>query len=592
MRQLFGVACTAPISPGKSGLKNSLWRAFCSNHAHRSNAMSNIVKTKFAGLLRGLLRRFEDGEETPEGPRPAGASTPSMSTTSPATPQPHQFPSPLLPSERSNPNELELPLHPILAALPMDLRAKVMQSPPPGTTLVMPVEKILSQLATGSVKISFGELRMAAPELFAHSGGENDSRPVTLPLHEILARLNPALLSRRSTQRQAEVGEEISGPFDGRGQGLKISTESLKAPAAPIPFVHRGIAPAAANGTNGTNHSSNGVAKPVEPSAPAFNKAPLIPIDHPIFAPLAALSEEWPEALQKEIVNQNLTNAQVALPPNLVEPALKRGRVIFAWRYIRSWINPPPPQQLSIHDGIELELPLKVLAPLFFSHGKNGAARKKVSISDEIPNLFFGFPQPNAEVPVPVAPAPAPRVAPTAPVKPTPAPKPLPAQRPLPRPADAIPAKLTDTNFYIWGENGEVPRVDSTDYKHSTAPATDFTHRYATPQEVVARAMALPGVNGVIIALPDGLKVASQIPQDLNGDTLAAFLPQIYDRVSQSTKELRMGALNNLRFTVGNVPWKIFRVNAVYFAVFGHPGKPLPTAELAVLAAELDRKKQ
>ena len=53
-----------------------------------------------------------------------------------------------------------------------------------------------------------------------------------------------------------------------------------------------------------------------------------------------------------------------------------------------------------------------------------------------------------------------------------------------------------------------------------------------------------------------------------------------------------MGALNNFNFTVGNVPWKIFRVNAVYFAAFGHAGEALPTAQLAALAAELDRKKQ
>ena len=51
----------------------------------------------------------------------------------------------------------------------------------------------------------------------------------------------------------------------------------------------------------------------------------------------------------------------------------------------------------------------------------------------------------------------------------------------------------------------------------------------------MTRTMALPGVAGALVALPDGLRVASQIPSDLNADTLAAFLPQIYDRVSQST---------------------------------------------------------
>ena len=104
--------------------------------------------------------------------------------------------------------------------------------------------------------------------------------------------------------------------------------------------------------------------------------------------------------------------------------------------------------------------------------------------------------------------------------------------------------------------------------------------------------MKLPGVAGAVIALPDGLKVASQIPPDLNGDTLAAFLPQIFARVNQCSRELRMGDMNNLSFTVGNVPWKIFRVNAVYFAAFGRANESMPAAPLASLAAELDRKKQ
>ena len=84
--------------------------------------------------------------------------------------------------------------------------------------------------------------------------------------------------------------------------------------------------------------------------------------------------------------------------------------------------------------------------------------------------------------------------------------------------------------------------------------------------------------------------MASQIPPELNGDTLAAFLPQIFSKVSQTTRELRMGELNNLNFTVGNVPWKIFRVNAIFFAAFGRAGEALPTGQLVALAAELDHK--
>lgn len=114
--------------------------------------------------------------------------------------------------------------------------------------------------------------------------------------------------------------------------------------------------------------------------------------------------------------------------------------------------------------------------------------------------------------------------------------------------------------------------------------------RQMQPKEVVARAMAMPGVAGAVVALADGLRVEGQVPPEFNADTIAAFLPQIFERVNQSTRELRMGALNNVSFTVGNVPWKIYRVGSIYFAVFGRPDEPFPKAELAHLAAGLNRK--
>ena len=126
--------------------------------------------------------------------------------------------------------------------------------------------------------------------------------------------------------------------------------------------------------------------------------------------------------------------------------------------------------------------------------------------------------------------------------------------------------------------------------KKDGTPGTAFLKRYATPNEIVSKAAALNGVDGALIALPDGLLVASRIPSTMNADTVAAFLPQIFGKVSQCTRELRLGDLNNLNFTVGNIPWKIFKVGAIYFAAFGRAGEAMPTAQLAGLAAELDHK--
>lgn len=566
--------------------------------------MSNAVKTKFAGMLRGLLRRFDDEAVAPSAPRAATAgSTPPAKEISPA---PAPVPSSMAavpPTAGRSADEISLSLQNIISALPMELRAKVMSVNTAGMMVSLPVARALDQLGTGSVKISFGELRRLAPGVFANSGGEHDAKPVVLPLGQILAQINPALLARRPAQKQVELGEDLSSPFDGRGEGLKISTETMRAPkpaSAPVPlprstpplserempvqapvtapspsFVPRWSPPAVGN--NQPIHAPNLPTPASLASAPVVQSAPAAPVPATVapspstssgtlLAPLDALAEAWPEALRMEIMQTGLGSSQVALPMNLVEPALKRGRVIFSWRYLRGWIQPVPPA-VSVHDGVELELPLKVLTPLFFARQKSApAAQKKVSVAAEIPNLFFGFPQPASapEVSAPVAFSPS-----ATPASPT--------------PAAAAPS---DTNFFTPPNQ---PQTSDTEFKRKGG--TDFLTRVASPSQIVFKAMELPGVAGAFIALPDGLKVASQIPSDLNADTLAAFVPQIFARVNQCSRELRMGDLNNLSFTVGNVPWRIFRVNAVYFAAFGRAGEQLPAAPLSALAAELDRRK-
>ena len=333
-------------------------------------------------------------------------------------------------------------------------------------------------------------------------------------------------------------------------------------PQPPLAFTPRWTLPPTSGHANGSPPAliSTLSAAPVPPPLALPIPLPAAFVEQSqstISASLAALAESWPEALRMEIKHLDLMDAQISLPVHLVEPALKRGRVIFSWRYLRSWINSSSAVTVSIHDGLELELPLKVLAPLFFTH-KNGSPKtqKKTVVSEEIPNLFFGFPQPQLASVVPI-------------------PAPAPVALPLP-----------DTNFFT---RTNQPETSDSEFKRKGG--TDFMSRAATPSEVVFRAMELPSVVGAIIALPDGLKVASQIPADQNGDTLAAFIPQIFSRVNQCSRELRMGDMNNLSFTVGNVPWKIFRVNAVYFAAFGRANETLPGVQLAVLAASLDRKK-
>ncbi len=561
------------------------------------------------GFLKNLLRKPArvpaEVDELPEVFETAAAPAPEPRTGRALKIEPRRMN--LVQQHLVHPNGkgVELRLQQILDGLPLELQPRLRRTKVGRVTISVPLEKILAQLPHDVVRISFGELRQAAPQIFS-GADDRDQVEVTLPLADILAQLNPALIARRRVQRQVHVPDHISSPFDMRGQGLIFSVGPAKptpeptaavpprqtsalppAPTVAVPAPPRisfdspppaappvapPVPPRVLPASRTAQESTLGTAAPVQAS---LSQPPTAGGDSEVLiVGLTSLAETWPEAVRREIVNLNLVDAKVALPVSALEHALKLGRIAFSWKTLRSWIKPAIRPVVSAHDSTVLELPLKVIAPLFLARQRQiDKPQQRVSIDEDIPNLFFGQPRPEPTSIAPAPPAaPATPAAPVAPVAPAPS------------------VRSADTNFYVWDDATEMVRVDESELKRGPSPGTKFIAKYATPNEVVSRAASLDGVAGALIALPDGLMVASRLAGDLNGDTLAAFLPQIFGKVSQCTKELRMGELNNLNFTVGNVPWKIFRVNAIFFAAFGRAGEPLPTAQLAALAAELDHK--
>jgi len=540
------------------------------------------------------------------------------------------------PSANASPaqgNGVTLPLQSVLSALPAELRNQIRIKEAGELAVTIPFEKILSQLSSGVVKIPFSEIRAAVPQAFS-KGIEGDMVPVTLPLNDILSRINPTLLMRRPAQRVAvEIPDEIVSPFEGKNLSAisvgnaKPVTPAAPRKAAPSPTTSgRGFSPAAPSAAPCVAAPAKPVATPrpaaarvnpfaisddldsipslftnASPSPAATTQAYPKPaqaaaakvapqsvaasVADELFIPvgLKALIEGWPEALRQEILQQNLVEAKLALPVGPIETSLKRGRVAFPWKLVRSWIRPATAPMVSGHDAVEVELPLRVLAPLFVSRQRAGKFSQQVTTTaDEIPDVFFGSPAQSSAVAV-VAPTHPPVVTPAIPVG-------LPVAAANPTSVSAH--RTTDTNYFEKSVNtdSDTTRLHMAEIARTGPTGTEFVTRYATPNEIVSRAAGLDGIAGALIALPDGLMVASRIPSDLNGDTLAAFLPQLFAKMTACTKELRMGELNNLNFTVGNVPWKIFRVNAIFFAAFGRPNKPMPSAQLASLAGELDRK--
>lgn len=535
--------------------------------------------------LRSLFWRLVDNS-APDQSKLAPAAAPIAARAVATDSRPEHAP-PRNNGAHHNGRGIDLPLQSILAGLPLELQARVTNAEAGAFTVMIPLEKILSQLSRGVVQLSFGELRQAAPDFFTMEN-DRDRVMVALPLGEILSRLNPALITCRRVQRHVEVPEDIASPFDGRNQrgilsigpakppsasptdGRPAARQVAPAPAAPL------VPPARANITFAPTPTPPAAQPPVSapqsPPAlklrapvPAAAAPPVVRAAAPndsdsLLVSVSSLAEAWPESVRRELLQLNLTEAKLLLPAESVERALKQGRVAFTWKTLRAWLKPTPPSAVSAHDATVLELPLKVVAPLFLARQKDASkTRKRVSVDDAIPDLFSGFPPPAGGA----------KAAPVA----TPA-----------------PPKQEDTNFYVWDDASDTVRTEEAAGKPCPSPGTKFVVKYATPNEVVSRAAGLEGVAGALVALPDGLMVASRLGPEVNGDTLAAFLPQIFAKISQCTRELRMGELNNVNFTVGNIPWKIFRVNAIFFAAFGRAGEPLPTAQLAALAAELDHK--
>jgi predicted regulator of Ras-like GTPase activity (Roadblock/LC7/MglB family) len=251
--------------------------------------------------------------------------------------------------------------------------------------------------------------------------------------------------------------------------------------------------------------------------------------------------------------------ASVALPTDRLDAALKTGRVVFTWGELIQWLNVPESDP-SLNKAVSLELPLKVIAPLFLAQRHTSIIHKKVSVGDSVPNLFTSTSKPSR----PAAPV-------SAAAKPTPLPKVVPS----------VPAKVAPSS-------ASAP---------TAAPASvlgdifgqPFKHDWS-PQEVTQGINALPGVAASLVAMSDGLLVAGDLPAPLKSETMAAFLPQMFGRMGHYSGEIQLGALSALTLLAGQTECAVFKTPALYLAVLGRSGETLPHALLKRIAGELAKR--
>ena len=288
-----------------------------------------------------------------------------------------------------------------------------------------------------------------------------------------------------------------------------------------------------------------------QPSAPIpAPPAPAQPVAgeaEGVVGKLEAFVVKWPEPVQQELKSLKLGDATIEVPFAEMEPQMRRGKVAFPWKQLRSAIRPVlPARAATAHDDASLELSLGALVPGFLAKLKPRPPQRQVKIADNIPSLFTQIPTaPSAEA----GPAEA---------------------------AGAPPAAGAEAGPLAGADFGQIfGQPDKRNW---------------TPMEIVQKTATLPGVAGAAIALQEGLQVASQLPPDLSGETFAAFLPQIFGRMTQYTKEMNLGEPTQLSLVANNAALQIFKSGKIYFTVLGRAGQLLPMSQLTAIANQLGRQ--
>ncbi len=508
-------------------------------------------------------------------PSPAPPATPFSRPAPAAAPRPVTAPVPLQTGD-----VVQLPLNDILSQLPPTVAPLLLALP--GGTFSLPVRNALEQLGTGAVRVRFAVLRQSTiPGTFANDTSQDDTL-IDLPLPQILAAIGPAAFARRSNQKVTEVPEEVAGVFGPKG------VTPLPAVPRPATALSPARAPAITPAPPPPPPPPPRPVPPIKPVSPAPPPKPLSATPAPFTAPkaptplpfaprpappppipespkpaaptgddgtlvttIAAICQSWPVAIRQEIERSNLGGASVSIPVSRLEAGMKAGRVMFAWGELIGWVSPKPPAP-SPQGAAELDLPLAVIAPLFLGKIRAATPQKKVSVGQNIPDLFAGLVKSPAAAPTP-APAPA-------------------AVAAAPTPVAAVAAAVA------------APEPDALGELLGQPFKTEWT-----PQEIARQIAALPGVSGSLLATADGLLIAGQVPAPLEAATVAAFLPQIFGRMTSYSEEVKLGALRAVTLSTDSTPCAMFKAGALHLAVVGNAGQSLPEAMLLRIAAELSK---
>jgi predicted regulator of Ras-like GTPase activity (Roadblock/LC7/MglB family) len=284
----------------------------------------------------------------------------------------------------------------------------------------------------------------------------------------------------------------------------------------------------------------------------------------------------------------NLHKGTVHFPPAELESALKKGKISFSWKQVRGWIqgtDSPP----GLNDDDIIEFPLNVVAPIFLASRRTVQPRRKLEVTENIPDLFSK----------PVAPSafPGDAAAPGSVVEPGTASTAVGDVPPVVPTSVATPGPLTMSPP---GEPAP-PAVAAPPAPSIPVPkpALDFGDIFGVPDkkewslnDVTTKVLTLRGVSGAVITTADGLLMAGAWPGGVAAESAAGFVPQIFNRINQYSKELKLGDPGQFTLLIENVPLQIFKTGSTFFTVLGKAGEPLPKVQITALAARLSQNQK
>ena len=197
-----------------------------------------------------------------------------------------------MPADASNPPAdcAAFALKDITDLFPAELKTSLRKQPSEHVRIFIPRTLIQPQLAAGAVRITFGQLCAAAPEIFFHPDGAPANTKVLLPLENVLRQMMP---SRREDQRQPAIPVNIpsiflkaGGPSPARG-----STEGWYSQRRPTyeaePQPDPNPAPAAPS-------NQRKPAAPIAPPPPARPPRKLEPAIAPPISPIGPIGPIGP----------------------------------------------------------------------------------------------------------------------------------------------------------------------------------------------------------------------------------------------------------------------------------------------------------